>query len=1114
MADIAQLGIEIDTRKLKSGEKDLAAFANSAKTATSAVMALVGAASASQLIKIADGYAQMEAKVSRYTKSQIEANNVLQQLTGYANKSGSAVSDAVNVFNSLTASLESVGASKNQILTVTEEINKLGVIGGSSVDDMRNSMRQFGQSMAGGIVRAEEFNSIIENTPEIARAIAAGMGVSIGQLRQDMLAGKLTSDAVFKALLSQVGTTNDAFAKMPRSVAQAMGQISNNFQVVVGELNKTTGATATLAAGLDSFSSSMLSASNYTDEIITGVELLALAYGSKLAGALANTIAVRLQAAAADARGVASANALTLANVELANSELVKVQASKAELLLNQQLLVSQLQLAQSETTRNAIRRQLAANSAALVATARLEQTALAGVAAANEAVTVTSYAATVATRGLNGAMALLGGPAGVIMLAAGAFMYFSSKSDDAAKSAEDFTNSINITKGALNELSTIQQQALEVKLQANILDLNKAFESQEQEVASLQKELTNYSYWTDEQKQKSTSYVDLQNRIITATAELERREKEASKTKSTLYGVQQTLNGNVKENYVVMQSMNLITGIASGIQNVFTGTLNAGNKALATRTEYVTRLNNLTTKAGQAAIMSIDQQIALEKVQGVERARLQAQFEGQQKGLVGAELQTYISKSEELYNIQVKNEEAAKKLTAANKSGASAAKEAAKSAEEYAQFSRELSRLNATEAQQIKNWQDDKLADLDLYHAQGLVKASEYEFGKQAIMAEANKRTEELAKQQREKAAQAMISASSGVDISGGLTSLKSMYDQRLLTEQQYNQQSAALKEQWKSKYAEVDNWLVNELATYKQLLADKTINEQQYNTASNQLQLQWAQKRREVLLAQRTSEQTEMQTWLANIKANMTSSTGLMTETFNSFTSNISSGLTNAIIQADSFGDAMRNAAASFAQSMIQAIIQVMAQKAVMWALEKSLGAATNAAYVGMVAGQAGAGVQLAGINAYASTAAIPIVGPAAAPAAMATAIGATAPLATAAVASAASSISGMAHDGISSVPSEGTWLLNKGERVYTNDSAKQLDQMYKNSQQSSSGNVTVNVSLQETSDTSQQGTTSQTTGDDGSVQINVFVADIRSEGSMAQVLERTYGLSRMGA
>ena len=64
------------------------------------------------------------------------------------------------------------------------------------------------------------------------------------------------------------------------------------------------------------------------------------------------------------------------------------------------------------------------------------------------------------------------------------------------------------------------------------------------------------------------------------------------------------------------------------------------------------------------------------------------------------------------------------------------------------------------------------------------------------------------------------------------------------------------------------------------------------------------------------------------------------------------------------------------------------------------------------------------------------------------------------------------------------------------------------------SSGGNVTVNVSLNETSDASKQGTTQQSTNDDGSIQVNVFVADIRSAGSMAQVLERTYGLSRVGA
>ena len=1066
MADIARLGIEIDTRGLRAGERDLNRFSSSARTATSAVAALIGAASVSQLIRIADGYAQMEAKVSRYTKSQIEANNVLQQLTGYANKSGSAVNDAVSVFNSLTASLESVGASKSQILSVTEEINKLGVIGGSSVDDMRFSMRQFGQSMAGGIVRAEEFNSIIENTPEIARAIAAGMGVSMGQLRQDMLAGKLTSDAVFKALLSQVGATNDAFAKMPRTVAQAMGQMANNFQVVNGELNQTTGATATLVAGLDSFSSSMLSASNYTDEIITGVELLALAYSSKLAGALANTIAVRLQAAAADARGVASANALTLANVELANSELVKVQANKAELLLNQQLLVSQLQLAQSETTRNAIRRQLAANSAALVATARLEQTALAGVAAANEAVTATSYAATVATRALNGAMAMLGGPAGVIMLVASAFVYFTSKTDDAATAAEEFTKSVSITSDALSNLTTIQRQALEVTLRQNLVKQNEAYIEQAKNVSSLQKELNNYSYWTDSQKQASTAYLELQDRITLATAEMERREQEASKTKSALYGVQQTLNGNVKENYVAMQSMNSVTSIANGIQSVFTGTLNTGNQALATRAEYVTRLNNLTTKAGQAAIMSIDQQIALEKVQGVERARLQAQFEGQQKGLVGAELQTYISKNEELYIVQLKNEEAAKKLAAANKLGASATKEAAKSAEEYAQFSQELSRLNATEAQQIQNWQTDQLKQLDSYHAQGLVKESEYQWGKQVITEEANRRLQKLNDDQWSE----YLNGSSAA-----LLKLKQQAQTQLTGPKQQIVVSGIDKKLQEQAFANLPTIDAGSQTNEQNQIAQLQTQTQAMNDAYNQ--------RIEDYKLYRASEVENAAYYDSQIAA--------LEKKKAENNKNAQAAMLNLQLQA---GESMATSAADSLRKMVgeqSAAYQTMFAVQKAFSIQRAILAIKTGIASAWEAGWPNGAIYAAGV------------------------VAATGSLVSDIMSVASPSFDGGGYTGNGSRTGGldgkgGFWaMMHPQETVidHTKSSGKGVPF-------GGSSNVTVNVSLQETSDTRQQGTTSQTTGDDGSVQINVFVADIRSEGSMAQVLERTYGLTRMGA
>ena len=1066
MADIAQLGIEIDTRKLKSGEKDLASFSNSAKTATSAVAAFIGAASVSQLIKIADGYAQMEAKVSRYTKSQIEANATLQQLTGFANKSGSAVSDAVNVFNSLTASLESVGASKSQIMTVTEEINKLGVIGGSSVDDMRNSMRQFGQSMAGGIVRAEEFNSIIENTPEIARAIAAGMGVSMGQLRQDMLAGKLTSDAVFKALLSQVGATNDAFAKMPRTVSQAIGQLSNNFQVVVGELNKTTGATATLSAGLDSFSNSMLSASNYTDEIVTGIELLALAYGSKLAGALTNAMAIRLQAVAADMRGVASANALSVANAETAQSELAKIKATKAELVVNQQALVSQLALAQSEKTRNVIRAQLAANSTALVAAARLEQTALAGVAAANEAVTATSYAATVASKALNGAMALLGGPAGVIMLVAGAFVYFSSKSDEAAKSAEDFTNSINITKGALNELSTIQRQALEVKLQSNIIDLNKAYDSQAQEVASLQKELTNYSYWTDEQKKKSTSYVDLQNRIITATAELERRETEASKAKSALYGVQQSLNGNMKENYVLMQNMNSVTGIAAGIQNVFTGSLNTGNQALATRNEYVTRLAAVTTAAGQKALLSLDQQIALEKVHGVERAKLSAQYEADSKGLSATEKQAFVEKSVQLYYAQKANEDALKATSLAKK--ASALEDKKTAASNYIDELKMMADNQNSQTQQIQKWQDDNIAKTALYYKQGLINQSQFEFANEAIKKEANDRLKKLDDDRwstyldkskgsltqllaDQRAAQSLTGANGNIVRANIATDIKSATFEGLPTidaGSQNNQQNEIA--QLQAQTTAMNDAYNQRIEQYKSYRALEVENAAYYDSQIAALEKKKAENNKNAQYA------------MLNLQ--------------------LSSGESMAASAADSFKSILGEQSTAYKT---------------MFAVQKAFSIAQS-----MIAIQTG--IAMAAANPWPLN-----IG------AMASVAAATANIVSSIMSIASPSFDGGGYTGNGSRTGGldgkgGFWaMMHPQETVidHTKSSGKGMSV-------GGSSNVTVNVSLQETSDTSKQGTTQQSTSDDGSVQISVFVSDIRSEGSMAQVLERTYGLSRVGA
>ncbi|RRJ22592.1 phage tail tape measure protein [Rheinheimera mesophila] len=127
-------------------------------------------------------------------------------------------------------------------------------------------------------------------------------------------------------------------------------------------------------------------------------------------------------------------------------------------------------------------------------------------------------------------------------------------------------------------------------------------------------------------------------------------------------------------------------------------------------------------------------------------------------------------------------------------------------------------------------------------------------------------------------------------------------------------------------------------------------------------------------------------------------------------------------------SLSDMLRN----MAEETIRMLIRVGAQKLINFALEKTMGTAAAAGYIAQVTGQSTAGVMLAGINAFASTAAIPIVGPGLAPAAMAAATAATSPLAAGAIAAAGSTIAGMAHSGLDYIPKEGTWLLDKGERV----------------------------------------------------------------------------------
>ena len=144
-------------------------------------------------------------------------------------------------------------------------------------------------------------------------------------------------------------------------------------------------------------------------------------------------------------------------------------------------------------------------------------------------------------------------------------------------------------------------------------------------------------------------------------------------------------------------------------------------------------------------------------------------------------------------------------------------------------------------------------------------------------------------------------------------------------------------------------------------------------------------------------------------------------------------------------------------------------------------------------------------AGLNAFTSTAAIPIVGPLAAPAA------ATSALAFAGGLSAQiAGIAGMAHDGIDAVPETGTWLLQKGERVTTAQTSAKLDKTLNDiSSPSDMGSTTINL----IEDASRAGQSEERTGDQGEKMIDVFVADLLGDGRTTDAMQRKFGLQNVG-
>ncbi|EIT3897111.1 tape measure protein [Escherichia coli] len=205
---------------------------------------------AKRFIEIADNVKLLRARVSRLSGSLVEAKANFSGILEISKRTGMKIEDTTKLWENLTSALSDSNATRGQILQLTETLQQIGRIGGSSSEEAANALRQLGQSINGGIVRAEEFNSILEGMPELWRRVASQMGISMGELRRRMLDGKLTAEDVVNAILKGSGEIEKEFNKLPTTTEQAMTELSTNFGLLLETIDQTLHVTEFVGRGI------------------------------------------------------------------------------------------------------------------------------------------------------------------------------------------------------------------------------------------------------------------------------------------------------------------------------------------------------------------------------------------------------------------------------------------------------------------------------------------------------------------------------------------------------------------------------------------------------------------------------------------------------------------------------------------------------------------------------------------------------------------------------------------------------------------------------------------------------------------------------------------------
>lgn len=435
-SSVKGFGKDIDQSKRSTDDavKANRDLATSYRTVKASIAALGIGFLVREYVSLTDQYNVLDQRVKTATRDTGDYVAISKELLKITQDNGIALASTVGVFQQFSRAKEALQATNDEVLLFTDTVQKLGVIGGSTTEDLKNGLRQLGQALNSPKVQAEEMNSILDQLPEVAKRIETGLSLLPGTLKQAVNEGRVLSKDIFEALLKQAPEIAEQFKEIPLSVDRATAQLTNSVSRALGLIDNETSAMQALAESISGVSKSLDEINPDTiNTLVAGTKTLTSLIGVALVASLVKSG----QAFAADTitkiKNYQAGRTVALTALDIAKAEHA---ASLAILQSHSAMRLGTISSAQ-----------YAAQQARVSVTARN--------------LVVAQSAAKAATIGLSTAMRTIAGPVGLIALTAVAFIGFNRDADKTVGKLDELTTGTDEYSEALGKL-TLKQAALQ----------------------------------------------------------------------------------------------------------------------------------------------------------------------------------------------------------------------------------------------------------------------------------------------------------------------------------------------------------------------------------------------------------------------------------------------------------------------------------------------------------------------------------------------------------------------------------------------------------------------------------------------------------------------------